>query len=1279
MFFLGAQFFKSNAQREHFEKTFITSDEFYQKKQFQEALELIEIELPQAENTLSKNDTTYIKLLRLKVNSLLALERYKDCLQPGEELLEIRKIVFGDMSLDVVRSYNALANTNFMIGENEIAIKLFEKALIILKNTLGQEHTDVANNYVFIGKIYVNMAQYEKALTLYQNALAIRIKEFGQNHSSVAELLKLIANVYGDMNNFNIAIEYYLNALVINKNKLGEDHLKIADDLITIGLTYTIIRQDQQALLAHEQALNIRKKILGIEHPEVAKSLSFLASVYSDLGQYQKALELYKEALEIRKRISSEENPDIVESLQKIGNVYSEMGQYEKALEFLEKAFAIRKKKLETELPDIVESLQSLSDLYCGMGKYDKALEFCEQALMIKKKIFGNEDPEVATSLNSLGFIFSGLGQYEKALLFYEQGFEIYKKAYGEVNIDVALTLNNIGNIYYKLGQFKKALQCYEQALAIQKIDLVEAHPYIVLSLCNIGNVYCEMGEYSKALTFFDQSLTFNKKAIQQEYPTKANILDGLGMTYYNLNQFDKSLLCYEESYLIKINVIGEQHRDIGINLINLGNIYFTKGNNEKALFYFNRALEILKKVLGEGHQDVAMTLNNLGLVYNSIGQYDKSLKFLEKALKIRKKALGKDHYDVAMTLETIGLVYRSNGKFKKSLNFSEKAFAIYKKVINKDHPHFSDFLGNLGLVYRANGQFSTAYEYLNQSLELKKRNILLNITFLAEDQKTSFLGYETLLYEYFESLNLFHHNDLKNSSLNSFNNSLFISGFIFRSSQQLRTTILTSKDTLLKEDFSFWLDLKQKYAKALLLIKEEQLQQGIDIKGLEEEIIKMESNLIKRSQDFTNDKERVNLDFEKVRGYLNEDEVYIQFNSFNYTNAKYLTDSIFYIANIIQSDSKEPIFVELFEQAQLDSLMLVDDLTSMMGNLYQPFDSALYNLVWKPIARYLGDSKKVYIAPSGQLHKLAFAAIGDGTGHVLSDKYEIHQVLSAQDFVYPSSPVVFNSEDKATTTSIAMFGGINYDQSKTIASEQDSVLFSPLSLLSKDLNRGNSFVYLPATQKEIESIQSQFKQNNKTTLSYSGLEATEASLRSLEGDKAPKILHIATHGYFAPDPTEDRNKIQLHMMGQENRYTASDNPLLRSGLMMAGSNASWKGTVTLPSEEDGILTAQEVSNLNLLNTQLVVLSACETGLGDIKGREGVFGLQRAFRLAGAKYLLLSLWSIPDEETSEYMELFYAEVLKQNDISKAYKSTQTAMRQMYPNSPMKWAGMVLVE
>ena len=185
--------------------------------------------------------------------------------------------------------------------------------------------------------------------------------------------------------------------------------------------------------------------------------------------------------------------------------------------------------------------------------------------------------------------------------------------------------------------------------------------------------------------------------------------------------------------------------------------------------------------------------------------------------------------------------------------------------------------------------------------------------------------------------------------------------------------------------------------------------------------------------------------------------------------------------------------------------------------------------------------------------------------------------------------------------------------------------------------------------------------------------------MRLLEGDKSPTILHIATHGFFAPDPKREQKMDFQMLFGQPNRYSLADDPLLRSGLLMAGCNDAWTGKAVLPGEEDGVLTAMEVSNMNLYKTKLVVLSACETGLGDVKGREGVFGLQRAFRMAGVQYMLLSLWRIPDEETKEYMDLFYGSLVKANDITKAYHTAQDTMRERYPTEPEKWAGMVLVE
>lgn len=193
----------------------------------------------------------------------------------------------------------------------------------------------------------------------------------------------------------------------------------------------------------------------------------------------------------------------------------------------------------------------------------------------------------------------------------------------------------------------------------------------------------------------------------------------------------------------------------------------------------------------------------------------------------------------------------------------------------------------------------------------------------------------------------------------------------------------------------------------------------------------------------------------------------------------------------------------------------------------------------------------------------------------------------------------------------------------------------------------------------------------------YSGKQATEEAFKKLSGNNSPRVLHIASHGFFFPDP----KKQNLNEFGDESQqvFRSSDNPLNRAGLLLAGANRVWKGDTLPVNVEDGILTAYEVSNVSLNNTELVVLSACETGLGDIKGSEGVFGLQRAFKMAGAAYLLMSLWKVPDTETTELMTKFYSTWFSGKTIPEAFHQTQTYMKSKYPNDPYKWAAFVLVE
>jgi CHAT domain-containing protein len=223
-------------------------------------------------------------------------------------------------------------------------------------------------------------------------------------------------------------------------------------------------------------------------------------------------------------------------------------------------------------------------------------------------------------------------------------------------------------------------------------------------------------------------------------------------------------------------------------------------------------------------------------------------------------------------------------------------------------------------------------------------------------------------------------------------------------------------------------------------------------------------------------------------------------------------------------------------------------------------------------------------------------------------------------------------------------------------------------------------FDYLQNTLKEADSVSAKLVKTNIRVKEFKGQSALEESFKALSGPGSPSVIHIATHGFYYPYPQDQQRREQAIMAGAgEMKYSYSEDPLLRSGLIMAGANRAWIGKPVPPGVEDGILTAREVSEMDLRHTQLVVLSACQTGLGDVKGSEGVEGLQRAFKMAGVRYLIISLWEVPDKETVEFMDAFYSQWLGGKEIREAFRTAQQYMYLRYPNEPDKWAAFVLTE
>jgi len=332
-----------------------------------------------------------------------------------------------------------------------------------------------------------------------------------------------------------------------------------------------------------------------------------------------------------------------------------------------------------------------------------------------------------------------------------------------------------------------------------------------------------------------------------------------------------------------------------------------------------------------------------------------------------------------------------------------------------------------------------------------------------------------------------------------------------------------------------------------------------------------------------------------------------------------------------------------------------------------------IYDLVLKPLEEELIDIQTIYFSPSGILNQIPFSAISIKKNERLIDKFNLIRLSSTSK--------ISEFESSIQPSDIVFFGGVEYDISRR-NNINDSTLLNIKTLeafKSSNSNLGNSksWKYLPGTLTEIESIKSQFENINISSQIFKGESATEEAFKKLDGN-SPKIIHIATHGFFYEN-VKSKSVSNAQMLENLSLYSYAEDPLLRSGLIFAGGNYAWANGINPYEKEDGVLTAMEISNLDLSNTDLVVLSACETGLGDIEGSEGVYGLQRAFKMAGVDIVVMSLWGVPDKETAEFMEHFYSNWLGGMKLRDAFNQTQRIMANRYNNEPEKWAAFVLFE
>ena len=960
-------------------------------------------------------------------------------------------------------------------------------------------------------------------------------------------------------------------------------------------------------------------------------------------------------------------------------DLYYNEGEYEQAIPYAGISVEISKIVFGEKHPDYAASLNNLGLLYAEMGDNAKAEPYVLEFLRITKIVHGETHPDYAPTLNMLGFLYAEMGDNAKAESCFLESLRITKTVHGETHPDYATTLNILVFLYAEMGEYSKAESCCLEVLQITKIVHGEVHPDYASYLEDLAYVYVAMGDNVKAEPYYLEVLRIRKEVQDENHPDYAASLNNLGNLYLYMGEYSKAESYYLEALRIRKEVLDKNHPDYAASLANLGVLYVEMGDYSKAESYYLESLRIRKEVLDENHPDYATSLGNLGNLYCYMGEYSKAESYSLEALRIRKEVLDENHPDYAASLNNLGLLYAEMGEYSKAESYSLEALRILKSVLDKNHPDYALFLANLGLLYVEMGNYSKAEPYFSESFSIDKNRFLNANAFMTEQQREKYWatmqGNFTIDYPYYTYR---YYNEQKSISTSAYNNELFVKGLLLNSSESVKRSILESNDTIL---IDLWNKLTTKRQEIQVL--QEKDFQSDDLAQLQVEAEQLEKQLTVSSADYRESQTMWQITWDSVRNHLSPDEVAIE-----YFSAPLSRDSVMYCALLVRHDSELPELIPLFEEKEVSAFI-----SSSEGNVtnetydFHADGDAVSEIVWSKVLPEIKERETIYFAPSGLLHQLAIEYLPYDETRTMADVYNMVRLSSTREIV--------KNKPQAQYSTATVYGGIQYDMSAEgllVESEMYSnmTLLASRSLENDTINRG-AVRYLPGTKQEAEHIDALLKGNNILAQLYTATKANEESFKALSG-KHNNIIHIGTHGFTWTDSVakkQDYFAEQMRTLDGMKRHRGSViDPLSRCGLLFAGANIALAGySNKLPEGvQDGVLTAKEISLIDLRDADLVVLSACETAKGDVTS-EGVFGLQRAFKMAGVQTIIMSLWKVDDHATQILMTEFYNNwVGKKQSKREAFRNAQNAVRyakdangEYLYSKPVYWAGFVMLD
>jgi CHAT domain-containing protein/Tfp pilus assembly protein PilF len=810
----------------------------------------------------------------------------------------------------------------------------------------------------------------------------------------------------------------------------------------------------------------------------------------------------------------------------------------------------------------------------------------------------------------------------------------------------------------HRQGKYLEARPLMLRALEIRERIFGPDSPLLASTLGPLATNYDSTGDYARGQTIRVRELKILEQALGPNHPAVASVIFQIGITYLGKGDDLKA----EELYLKALGIFETANQadtnEVAWLLGALGNIYYDRDDFKTAEKYYQQSRVVLERIFGPDHYHLADSYKFLGRVAYDAGDYAKAQAMFQRALTLIEKGVGQDHPMATGYRNDLATVYVTTTDYAKAETLYRQSLSVHEQKGAMSKPVVQETLLGLARLYAARGMSSEAAKLQTQASELEERYVRLNLAVGSEREKLALLNRMSLGSSRHISL----HGDLAPNDLTA--RDLAVTTILRRKGrvQDVMSDTLAAlrqrfgaDDQKLLDQFD---DITARLAKLILngpqkMTAAEHQQQ---VKAVEQEREGLEAEISRRSSGYYERALPVTL--AAVRGSIPPQAALIEFALYRPFDPKKPDNRTaygdpHYVAYVIRRDG-EVQWKELGETKSVDAAIeawrkaLRDPARRDVRQLARAVDEK----VMRPVRALAGEAKQLLISPDGALNLIPFAALLDEQGHYLVEGYSLTYLTSGRDLL--RMQVARESRSRPVVVADPAFG-----EPPVIASSGAG------ARLQIDYSR-LFFGPLPGVADEVRALRELLPDAAFLTKD----QATKAALKNV---RAPSILHIATHGFFLSEPETLPSAAQRQ--GRTRGIKADSkirNPLLRSGLALAGANRINDG-----DDDDGVLTALEMAHLDLWGTKLVVLSACDTGVGEVKNDDGVYGLRRALVLAGAESQLVSLWPVSDRSTRDLMIEYYKGLTQDQGRSEALRQVQLRMLRGKSHShPYYWASFI---